>query len=93
VSEHIPYFIKGECYYNLDSDEDFEGLLRGIKTQFRMRHPREGVFISYAHADNDSRNPEERWLDRFVEFLKPLIRHRAIQQFLAWVERAGYQDL
>ena len=32
------------------------------------------VFISYAHADNESRNPKERWLDRFVEFLKPLVR-------------------
>ena len=32
------------------------------------------VFISYAHADNESRNTKERWLDRFVEFLKPLVR-------------------
>jgi len=32
------------------------------------------VFISYAHADNESRNPKERWLDRFIEFLKPLVR-------------------
>jgi hypothetical protein len=32
------------------------------------------VFISYAHADNESPNPKERWLDRFVEFLKPLVR-------------------
>jgi len=31
------------------------------------------VFISYAHADNDSRNPKERWLDRFIEFLQPLV--------------------
>ena len=32
------------------------------------------VFISYARADNESRNPKERWLDRFLEFLKPLVR-------------------
>jgi TIR domain len=32
------------------------------------------VFISYAHADNESQNPKERWLDRFVEFFKPLVR-------------------
>jgi hypothetical protein len=51
VSQHVPYFIKGESYYNLDSDEDFEGLLRGIKTQFRIRHPREGIFVSYSHKD------------------------------------------
>ncbi len=30
-------------------------------------------FISYAHADNESPNRKERWLDRFVEFLQPLI--------------------
>ena len=30
VSEHVPYFIKGESYYNLDSDRGFEGLVRGI---------------------------------------------------------------
>jgi TIR domain-containing protein len=32
------------------------------------------VFISYALADNESRNPKERWLNRFIEFLKPLVR-------------------
>ncbi|HEY5813068.1 MAG TPA: toll/interleukin-1 receptor domain-containing protein [Terrimicrobiaceae bacterium] len=32
------------------------------------------VFISYAHKDNESEDPKERWLDRFVEFLKPLVR-------------------
>ena len=32
------------------------------------------VFISYAHADNQSPDPQKRWLDRFVEFLQPLVR-------------------
>lgn len=32
------------------------------------------VFISYAHADNVSNNPKERWLDRFLVFLRPLVR-------------------
>jgi len=32
------------------------------------------VFISYAHADNESPNRKERWLDRFIEFLQPLVR-------------------
>jgi len=32
------------------------------------------VFISYAHTDNQSPDPQKRWLDRFVEFLKPLVR-------------------
>jgi hypothetical protein len=32
------------------------------------------VFISYAHADNQGPDPQKRWLDRFVEFLRPLVR-------------------
>jgi len=32
------------------------------------------VFISYAHADNQNPDPQKRWLDRFIEFLKPLVR-------------------
>jgi TIR domain-containing protein len=31
------------------------------------------VFISFAHTDNESPNQKERWLDRFVEFLQPLV--------------------
>jgi TIR domain/WD domain, G-beta repeat len=31
------------------------------------------VFISYAHADNQSPDPQKRWLDRFAEFLQPLV--------------------
>jgi hypothetical protein len=31
------------------------------------------VFISYAHADNQSSDPQKRWLDRFIEFLQPLV--------------------
>jgi hypothetical protein len=31
------------------------------------------VFVSYAHADNQSSDPQKRWLDRFVEFLQPLV--------------------
>jgi len=32
------------------------------------------VFISYAHADNESDDPKKRWLDRFLKFLKPFVR-------------------
>ena len=32
------------------------------------------MFISYAHADNNHPSPKERWADRFVEFLQPLVR-------------------
>ena len=31
ISQYVPSFVKGETYYNLDSNEDFEGLLRSIR--------------------------------------------------------------
>ena len=61
-SQYVPSFIKGETYYNLDSNEDFEGLLRRMRTQFRIRHPRTGIFISYSHND-------EHWLNLLLEHL------------------------
>jgi hypothetical protein len=67
ISQNVPSFIKGATYYNLDSNEGFESLLRSIKSQFRMRHPRAGVFISYSHKD-------ERWLESLREYLTPLER-------------------
>jgi hypothetical protein len=66
-SANIPSFVEGANYYDLNSSEDFEGLLRRIKLQFRQRHPRQGVFISYSHED------DEQWLDPLLthlEFLK-----------------------
>ena len=35
---------------------------------------RRAVFISYAHKDNEAKDPKQRWLDRVLEFLQPLIR-------------------
>lgn len=42
------------------------------------------VFLSYAHADNDSSDPKARWLDRFVQFLQPLIRQ---QDLTVWSDQ------
>ena len=36
------------------------------------------VFVSYAHADNASEDPKKRWLDRLVEFLRPLVRQEEL---------------
>jgi hypothetical protein len=67
-SQYIPAFIKGATYCNLDSTKDFEGLLRRIKNEYRRRHPRQGVFISYAHKD------EQQWLDSLLVHLAFLKR-------------------
>ena len=37
-----------------------------------MGHQPLPIFVSYASYDNSSDNPEERWLDRLLQFLKPL---------------------
>lgn len=41
------------------------------------------VFICYAHTDNDSPDRRLRWLDRFLEFLRPLIR----QELSIWSDK------
>ena len=46
--------------------------------------PLETVFCCYAHSDNESANPKERWLDRFLEILKPLVRQMRLD---TWSDR------
>ena len=41
------------------------------------------IFISYASYDNQSENPEERWLNRLLQFLKPLELEKRIS---AWAD-------
>lgn len=76
-SELIPAFVIGATYCNLDSTKDFDGLLRRIKTEYRRRHPRNGVFVSYAHRD------EQEWLDSFLAHLAFLKR----QGVEIWTDR------
>lgn len=40
--------------------------------------------MSYAHADNESDDPKERWLDRFLQFLRPLVRQ---QDLTVWSDK------
>jgi hypothetical protein len=42
------------------------------------------VFLSYAHEDNESENPSERYLDRLLQMLKPLALN---DQVCAWSDR------
>jgi len=62
ASPYIPSFIKGASYYNLSFNDDFEGLIRSMRTQFRVRNPRTGIFISYSHKD-------EKWLNELIMHL------------------------
>ena len=63
---NIPAFLEGTTYYNLDSERDFTGLLRRIKTEHRRMHPRAGIFISYAHQDDPI------WIDTLLDRLAPI---------------------
>jgi len=42
------------------------------------------AFICYAHQDNDSSNLKERWLDRFLQFIKPMVRQKDLN---VWSDR------
>ena len=44
-------------------------------------HPRLPVFVSYAHVDNE---PPDKWLDRFLEMLKPLSLNNMV---CAWSDK------
>lgn len=42
------------------------------------------VFVCYAHADNDSTDPQRRWLNRLLQFLRPLVRYEGLT---TWSDR------
>jgi len=44
-----------------------------------FHEPRRAVFICYSHIDNESPSESERWFDRSLTFVKPLIRQEALK--------------
>jgi TIR domain len=59
----VPAFIRGATYQNLDNSGAVDALLRRIRRVWRVRVPRRGVFISYAHND------DQAWLDTLLAHL------------------------
>lgn len=76
-SRNVPAFVRGATYYNLDSPQEFEGLLRRVWVEYQKRNPRRGVFVSYAHDDGDE------WLDTLLRHLAPL-EERGVE---IWTDR------
>ena len=74
---NIPAFLGSATYCNLESDNDFAGMLRRIKTEHRKIHPRAGVFISYAHKD------EKIWMDKLLDHLA-FVKSAGVQ---IWTDR------
>ena len=76
-SRNVPAFVRGATYYNLDSEKEFEGLLRRMRGEYQKRHPRQGVFVSYAHAG------DEDWLDTLLRHFASL-KQRGVE---IWTDR------
>lgn len=72
-SELVPGFIRGTSYCNLGADGASDTLLRRIRQLFHDSHPRKGIFVSYAHAD------DQRWLDMLMTHLKWLTKQGDIE--------------
>jgi TIR domain len=74
----VPGFVRGAAYQDMDQSNAVESLLRRIRQVWHDRVPRSGVFVSYAHGDDD------RWLDGLLAQLQPLVdRHRV----RVWTDR------
>jgi hypothetical protein len=76
--DQIPAFVRGASYINLSDDGGFEALVRRIRQVWRERKPRQGVFISYAHKD------DQFWLDALLSHLSWLQREHGIE---IWSDR------
>jgi hypothetical protein len=37
------------------------------------------IFVCYAHYDNDDHDPALRWLDRLLQFIRPLVRQEDLR--------------
>jgi hypothetical protein len=76
-SRNVPAFVRRATYYDLLSENDFDGLRRAVRIEHQKMHPRHGVFISYAHKD------DQRWLDSLLEHLA-LLKQRGVE---IWTDR------
>jgi hypothetical protein len=50
----IPAFLRDSTYLDLSMRGAFDGLVQRIRAVWREGTPRTGVFVSYAHADDES---------------------------------------
>jgi hypothetical protein len=76
-SQNVPAFVRGATSYNLNSTNEFEGLRRRIRGEHQKIQPRQGVFISYAHKD------DQIWLDSLLSH-SALLERRGVE---IWTDR------
>jgi hypothetical protein len=76
--DQIPEFVRGASYINVTDEAGYDALLRRVRQVWRERVPRQGVFISYAHKD------DQLWLDTLLSHLSWLQRQHGIN---IWTDR------
>jgi hypothetical protein len=69
-SSCVPEFVRGATYCDLEGAAGFDSLIRRIRKVYLQRNPRQGVFISYAHDD------EECWINALLQHIAPLKGHK-----------------
>lgn len=72
-ADQIPIFVRGASYINLSEKGAYDALLRRIREVWHEREPRRGVFISYAHND------DEKWLESLLTHLSWLSRQHGVE--------------
>jgi len=77
-SDQIPAFVRGASYIDVSNETGVDALLRRIRQVWRERVPRQGVFVSYAHKD------DQLWLDMLISHLSWLRRDHGIE---IWSDR------
>ena len=74
----VPGFVRGASYHDLNEPNSLQTLLRRIRQVWHDRVPRSGVFISYAHDDDD------KWLRALQSELQPLTDQHGVS---VWTDR------
>jgi hypothetical protein len=74
----VPGFVRGATYQDLDKPKALESLLRRVRQVWHERVPRSGVFISYAHDDDN------KWLNGLLAKLQPMTDRHGVR---VWTDR------
>lgn len=77
-SRLVPGFVRGATYLDLEKPHSLESLLRRIRQVWHERVPRSGVFISYAHDDDN------KWIDGLLTELQPFADRHGME---VWTDR------
>jgi hypothetical protein len=52
--------------------------IKGVAPMQTLHDSRRAVFINYSHFDNEDSSPKNRWLDRLLQMLRPLVNQEEL---------------